>query len=104
VSQYPPAGDGVTLPVGARARLTISSTTPQTVDVPDLLGHDVDAAVAALDATGLAAHVERVCPGGTPTCTGAIERAGQVWEQSPEVGPATAGDAVILRVFPSTAE
>jgi penicillin-binding protein 1A len=99
--QDPPAGDDVTLPIGARARLAVSSTTPETVEVPDMLGHDLDGAVAALHAAGLVVRVERICPGGTPTCTGAIERGGQVWEQAPEAGAhATTGDAATLRVFP----
>jgi serine/threonine-protein kinase len=102
VAQDPQAGDDVTLPVGARARLAVSSTTPETVNVPDLLGRHLDAAVATLQTAGLEARVERICPGGTPTCTGAIERGGQVWEQSPDAGArATTGDTVTLRVFPS---
>jgi penicillin-binding protein 1A len=101
VEQDPPAGDDVRLPVGAHARLTVSSTTPESVHVPDLLGRDVDAAVATLHAANLVARIERACPGGTPTCTGALERGGQVWEQLPETGSAmTSGEAVTIRVFP----
>jgi membrane peptidoglycan carboxypeptidase len=101
VDQDPPAGEDVPLPVGARARLTVSSTTPETVRVPDLLGHDSDAAAVTVRGAGLRARIQRACPGGTPTCTGAVERAGRVWEQVPEAGsPVGTGDAVTLRVFP----
>ena len=102
IEQHPPAGDDVTLPVGARAELTVSSNTAESVEVPDLLGRDVDDALYALQTSGLRGRVERTCPGGTPTCTGAIERAARVWEQSPESGTATTtGEAVTIRVFPS---
>ncbi|HSK95898.1 MAG TPA: PASTA domain-containing protein, partial [Euzebyales bacterium] len=101
VDQDPPAGKDVPLPVGARAHLTVTSTTPETVHVPDLLGQEGDAAVATVHSAGLRARVERACPGGTPTCTGAVERAGRVWEQVPDAGsPLTTGDAVTLRIFP----
>jgi penicillin-binding protein 1A len=101
MEQHPPAGDDVHLPVGARARLTISSNTREPVTVPDLLGRDADEAAAALQDAGLVVHAARGCPGGTPTCTGAIERAGHIWEQSPEAGTATiTGEAVTIRVFP----
>jgi penicillin-binding protein 1A len=101
IEQDPPAGNDVRLPVGARARLTISSTTPELVEVPDLLGRDADTTVTTLRGVDLVARIERVCPGGTPTCTGALERPGQVWEQVPEAGSAAAsGDAVTIRVFP----
>jgi penicillin-binding protein 1A len=101
VEQDPPAGRDVALPIGARATLTISTTTPDTVDVPDLLGQDLDAAIDTLRGSGLVARVARACPGGVPTCTGAVERAGHVWEQTPDAGTAaTTGDAVTLRAFP----
>ncbi|HSK90716.1 MAG TPA: transglycosylase domain-containing protein [Euzebyales bacterium] len=101
VEQRPAAGDAVTLPVGARATVTVTSNEAEPVAVPDVLGTTRGEAEAVVGAAGLVARVERVCPGGTPTCTGAVERPGRTWEQAPEAGStATTGDAVTIRVFP----
>jgi beta-lactam-binding protein with PASTA domain len=102
IEQEPAAGEDVTLPVGARALLTVSSNTTASVVVPDLLGRHVDDARRVLQDAGLRPRVGRACPGGTPTCTGAVERAAHVWEQAPEAGTSTTtGEAVSVRVFPS---
>jgi beta-lactam-binding protein with PASTA domain len=101
LDQQPPAGREVVLPVGYRVRLVVSSNTPVTVGVPDVLGLPADAAVHAVRQSGFEPRVEHRCPGDTPTCTGAVERGGQVWEQSPEAGAASqTGAPVVMRVFP----
>jgi penicillin-binding protein 1A len=101
IEQEPAAGEEVTLPVGARALLTVSSNATASVVVPDLLGRHVDDARRVLQDSGLRLRVGRACPGGTPTCTGAVERAAHVWEQAPEAGTSTTtGEAVSVRAFP----
>ena len=105
IRQHPPAGEDVVLPVGYRARLIVSTTTPVEVTVPDVLGLPADDAVAEARTAGLEPRVERRCPGDTPTCTGAVERARQVWEQFPEAGEATSsGEPLVMRVFPDSAQ
>ena len=102
VEQRPEAGRQVSLPPGYRVTVTVTSTTPDTVTVPDVLGTDVTDAAAQIRAAGLIPRIVHGCPGGSPTCTGAVERAGQVWEHVPAAGvTAESGDDVLLRAFPS---
>lgn len=101
LEQQPPPGDDVALPVGYRAELVVSTGIPTTVTVPDVLAEDVDEAAGSIRDIGLVPQVDRRCPGGTPTCTGAVERPGQVWEQVPPAGvQADSGDRILLRSFP----
>lgn len=102
LDQDPPAGDHVSLPTGFRVEVTVTSTTPVTVAVPDVLGLDVELAAEQVRAAGLVPLVASACPGGSPTCTGAVERAGQVWEHAPPAGATVhTGDRVLLHTFPS---
>jgi len=102
VEQRPEAGRQVSLPAGYRVTVTVTSTTPDTVTVPDVLGANVTDAAAKVRAAGLVPRIIHTCPGGSPTCTGAVERAGQVWEHVPAAGvTAESGDDVLLQAFPS---
>jgi beta-lactam-binding protein with PASTA domain len=101
VEQRPDPGRRVSLPPGYRVTVTVTSTTPETVTVPDVLGIDVADAAEQIRAAGLAPRVSHACPGGSPTCTGAVERAGQVWEHVPTAGAAVeSGAQVLLHAFP----
>jgi penicillin-binding protein 1A len=101
VEQRPDPGRRVSLPPGYRVAVTVTSTTPETVTVPDVLGIDVADAAEQIRAAGLAPRVSHACPGGSPTCTGAVERAGQVWEHVPTAGAAVeSGAQVLLHAFP----
>ncbi|MBW3606018.1 MAG: transglycosylase domain-containing protein [Actinobacteria bacterium] len=100
--QDPPAGARVSLPTGYRVEVTVSSTTPVSVVMPDVLGLDSATAVAHVRAAGLVPQLHHICPGGSPTCTGAVERADQVWEHEPAAGASLhSGDRVTLRAFPA---
>jgi serine/threonine-protein kinase len=102
VEQQPEPGRQVSLPPGYRVTVTVTSTTPDTVTVPDVLGADVADAAEQVRAAGLVPRITHACPGGSPTCTGAVERAGQVWEHVPAAGvTAEGGDDVLLQAFPS---
>lgn len=101
LEQRPAPGRQVSLPPGYRITVTVSSTTPEKVTVPDVLGVGVTEAAERIRAVGLIPQLSRTCPGGTPTCTGAIERADQVWEHVPAAGATlTSGEHVLLRAFP----
>ncbi len=102
LAQEPRPGREVALPIGYRTTLTVSTTTPEHVTVPDVLGMDLAAAADRLRTVGLVPQRSQSCPGGTPTCTGAVERSGQVWESAPAVGATVStGDRVLLRAFPT---
>ncbi len=102
LAQDPPPGDHVSLPPGNRVTVTVSSVTPVTVTVPDVLGVDVATAIERVRAAGLVPQLRSTCPGDMPTCTGAVERAGQVWEHVPPAGATVhTGDRVHLNAFPS---
>jgi membrane peptidoglycan carboxypeptidase len=99
--QHPRAGRQASLPTGYRVEVTVSSVTPVAATMPDLLGLDSATAVAQVHDAGLVPQLRQTCPGGSPTCTGAIERADQVWEHVPPAGATVqTGDRVELRVFP----
>ncbi|CAN5866901.1 transglycosylase domain-containing protein [soil metagenome] len=99
--QQPTAGRRVSLPIGYRVDVTVSSVTPVTVTMPDLLGLDSATAATRAREAGLVPQLRHACPGGSPTCTGAVERAGQVWEHVPPAGATVqTGDRIDLRAFP----
>lgn len=101
VEQRPAAGRRVSLPPGYRVTVTVTSTTPTTITVPDLLGMDVVDAAEQLRHAGLVPQIAHTCPGGYPTCTGAIERPSQVWEHVPAAGVTVeGGQRVLLHAFP----
>lgn len=104
LEQEPTPGRRVSLPRGFRVEVTVTSTTPDTVTLPDLLDADADEAVARLRDAGLVPELVRRCPGDAPTCTGALERPGRVWEQIPAAGATVlGGDRVQLHAFPARA-
>jgi len=101
VEQRPTPGRQVSLPPGYRVTVTVTSTTPETVTVPDVLGIDVTDAADQIRAVGLVPRISHGCPGGSPTCTGAVERGGEVWEHVPTAGGVVeSGDHVLLHAFP----
>ena len=100
--QHPSPGSDRALPDGYTAVVWSSSADRTPIDVPDVLGADLAAAVAALEDQGFVVEVDSACPDGTQACTGATERPDTVWEQRPDAGASPPRHSVVqLSAYPA---
>jgi 1A family penicillin-binding protein len=102
VRQDPAPGSGLTLERGYVVTLHTSVADRRPVPVPDVLNLPLDEARAALEAAGFVVEVRLGCPDGAASCTGASQRPGTVWEQSPDTGgTAPRASVVQLSAYPA---
>jgi len=101
VGQSPPAG--TTVEPGATITVSLATAEPVPVEVPSVLGMDVESAQRALVAAGLVANVviEPSCTGGAACQQRLAADAGRVWRQDVVGGTKRlAGSTVTIAVGP----
>jgi penicillin-binding protein 1A len=96
--QDPEPGTEQLLERGYVVTLHVSVADRRAVEVPDVLNAPLDVARETLESAGFVVEVVLACPDGAETCTGARQRPGTVWEQSPDTGT-SAPRASVVRVF-----
>jgi penicillin-binding protein 1A len=103
VRQDPPAGSGQTLEGGYVATLYVAVAGQLAqLEVPDVLNEPLAEAVETLEGAGFLVEVVQACPDGTEDCTGAQQRPGTVWEQSPDSGGQVPRASIVrLSAYPS---
>ena len=100
--QDPSPGEDQELIDGYTAVIWSSSADRTTAEVPDVLGDALDDAVTALEKDGFVVEIDRACPDGQQTCTGAVQRPETVWEQRPDAGANPPRHSVVeLSAYPS---
>lgn len=98
VRQDPPPGRDQTLERGYEITIWTAVADHSATTVPDVLNSPVVEARRVLEDAGFLVEVELACPDGAPDCTGARERPGTVWEQTPDAG-VRAPRASVVRLF-----
>jgi 1A family penicillin-binding protein len=102
VRQDPAPGAAQQLERGFVVTVHVSVANRRPVDVPDVLNLPLDRAREVLEEAGFVVEVRLGCPDGTATCTGARQRPGSVWEQSPDTGQrAPRHSVVVLSAYPA---
>ncbi|HWH33136.1 MAG TPA: transglycosylase domain-containing protein [Egibacteraceae bacterium] len=86
VRQSPDADSPLSPDPALRPPVTVWVSAGAEVTVPDVLGLELERAVAELEGRGLLVQVRQECPGAGRDCSGARLRPGTVWEQSPDAG------------------
>jgi hypothetical protein len=102
VRQSPEAGPGQTLEDGYVVTIWVSSADRSGATVPDVLNQPLERARETLEEAGFVVEVHEACPDGTEDCTGATERPGMVWEQSPDADQSAPAHSVVrLSAYPA---